>query len=442
MASIPLLRLHHPKSTFAQQHGNVLTTEKFLTDVQSLAALLPERSHLLNLCADRYHFAVGFAAAMLRGQISLLPPNLTPNLLNNLAHRYPHLYCLNDGKVVSTALHTFDFPSLSAAHNPAAAIPDIPAQQVAAIVFTSGSTGDPVPNQKTWDAVTQSATVEAIRLGIYGRNDLTILGTVPSQHMYGFESTVLMAMQAGVVMHADKPFFPADISATLQKIQGPSALITTPVHLRTLITEKAPLHGAELIVCATAPLALELAISAETLYGIPLLEIYGSTETGQLATRRTAANDEWHTFDHVKLRQMDDITYASGGHVAGELPLSDVIELRDSTHFKLHGRTADMINIGGKRTSLAHLNYHLNAIEGVRDGVFFMPDEIPTKQVRLTAFVVAPGLDNQAIFNALRQRIDAVFLPRPLYKVETLPRNSTGKLPQEKLLELLVQMPK
>jgi acyl-coenzyme A synthetase/AMP-(fatty) acid ligase len=442
MSSIPLLRLHYLNSIFARQHGNAVTTEKFLADVNSLAALLPERSHLLNLCADRYHFAVGFAAALLRGQISLLPPNLTPILLEKLARRYQGLYCLSDGKIVSTSLHNLDYPSFLATHNPTATIPDIPTEQVAAIVFTSGSTGDPVPNQKTWAAVTQSATVEATRLGIYGRNDLTLLGTVPSQHMYGFESTVLMAMQAGVVMHADKPFFPADISAALQEIHGPSVLITTPVHLRTLVAESAPLPGTELIVCATAPLPRELATSAEALYGIPLLEIYGSTETGQLATRRTAVNDEWHTFDHIKLRQIDNITFASGGHVAGELPLSDVIELRDSTHLMLHGRTADMINIGGKRTSLAHLNYHLNAIEGVRDGVFFMPDENQIRQVRLTAFVVAPNLDHQTIFDALRQRIDTVFLPRPLYKVETLPRNSTGKLPQEKLLELLAQMPK
>jgi acyl-coenzyme A synthetase/AMP-(fatty) acid ligase len=31
---------------------------------------------------------------------------------------------------------------------------------------------------------------------------------------------------------------------------------------------------------------------------------------------------------------------------------------------------------------------------------------------------------------ALRQRIDAAFMPRPLYFVEALPRNETGKLPQ------------
>jgi acyl-coenzyme A synthetase/AMP-(fatty) acid ligase len=36
----------------------------------------------------------------------------------------------------------------------------------------------------------------------------------------------------------------------------------------------------------------------------------------------------------------------------------------------------------------------------------------------------------------LRQRIDPVFLPRPLLMVERLPRNATGKLPQQALQEL------
>ena len=35
--------------------------------------------------------------------------------------------------------------------------------------------------------------------------------------------------------------------------------------------------------------------------------------------------------------------------------------------------------------------------------------------------------------NALRQRIDAAFLPRPLCLVDALPRNATGKLPRQAL---------
>jgi acyl-coenzyme A synthetase/AMP-(fatty) acid ligase len=56
--------------------------------------------------------------------------------------------------------------------------------------------------------------------------------------------------------------------------------------------------------------------------------------------------------------------------------------------------------------------------------------------MRLTAFVVAPGLDRTAVLAALRERIDPVFLPRPLHLVDALPRNATGKLPRESLVAL------
>ncbi|MES2180523.1 MAG: beta-hydroxyacyl-ACP dehydratase, partial [Pseudomonadota bacterium] len=107
-------------------------------------------------------------------------------------------------------------------------------------------------------------------------------------------------------------------------------------------------------------------------------------------------------------------------------------------HFLLHGRTQDLINIAGKRSSLASLNHHLNAIEGVIDGAFFMPDEISHDHVtRLSACVVAPSLTAAAVLAELRLRIDPVFLPRPLLFVQSLPRNSTGKLPRAALQQLI-----
>ncbi|MBI5626638.1 MAG: beta-hydroxyacyl-ACP dehydratase, partial [Nitrosomonadales bacterium] len=202
MQSVPLLHDRRPDSIFAWRDGKPISTLHFLTDVLSLAEKLPANPYVLNLCADRYHFAVVFSAAMLRGQISLLPPNHTPDLIKRLAQHYPGLYCLTDGGDGLAALETVFYPDLSGVNLQKPAMPEIPAGQVAAIVFTSGSTGDPMPNEKTWGAVSRSVTVEAMRLGIYNRDDLTLLGTVPAQHMYGFESTVLIAMQGGVRLHA------------------------------------------------------------------------------------------------------------------------------------------------------------------------------------------------------------------------------------------------
>jgi acyl-coenzyme A synthetase/AMP-(fatty) acid ligase len=58
------------------------------------------------------------------------------------------------------------------------------------------------------------------------------------------------------------------------------------------------------------------------------------------------------------------------------------------------------------------------------------------------AFVVAPGMSSDAVMSALRQRIDAAFLPRPLCFVDSLPRNETGKLPRVAVDRLLRRLAK
>ncbi|HLO64235.1 MAG TPA: beta-hydroxyacyl-ACP dehydratase, partial [Azonexus sp.] len=121
------------------------------------------------------------------------------------------------------------------------------------------------------------------------------------------------------------------------------------------------------------------------------------------------------------------------GHVEGRVALSDIIELLPDHRFLLHGRHADLINIAGKRTSLAYLNHQLGAVPGVVDGAFFLPDEEdPDGITRLTAFVVAPGLTARQITVALRERIEAIFLPRPLVLLDKLPRRSLQALYAER----------
>jgi acyl-coenzyme A synthetase/AMP-(fatty) acid ligase len=190
---------------------------------------------------------------------------------------------------------------------------------------------------------------------------------------------------------------------------------------------------------ATAPLSTALATEAEAGFGAPLLEIYGSTETGQIAIRQSASTPEWQLFPGLSIEQADGLSLVSGGHVDMPTPMSDMIELREGGRFLLHGRMADMVNIAGKRNSLAYLNLQLNAVPGVLDGVFAMPDDaVPETDgvARLAAFVVAPGLTPAAVMAALRERMDPVFLPRPLVFVDALPRNATGKLPREALERL------
>ena len=440
MLNIPLIRDNSMAAVFAYRDGRPIRVDRFLRDVAQLAALLPDRQYILNLCTDRYHFVVGFAAALLRRQISLLPPNQTPDMIGQINHRYPDVYCLTEAANECQSLETVLYPPTAGRDSAALAVPAVAAAQTAAILFTSGSTGQPVPNQKSWGGLVRSARAEVDRLGLRAFPGMAILGTVPPQHMYGLESTVLVIMQGGLVLHAGRAFYPADIQAALEALPRPRGLVTTPVHLRALLAETGRVPHVDFLLCATAPLSPQLAADAEARFAAPLYEIYGCTEAGQIATRRTVETPEWRPLPGVMVRQDEKGTWVTGGHVETEVLLNDVIELRGRDRFLLHGRTADLVNIAGKRTSIANLNYHLNSIEGVRDGVFVMPEEEDGAVTRLVAFVVAPGLGSEAVMNALRQRIDAAFLPRPLCFVESLPRNATGKLPRQALNEFVTEL--
>jgi acyl-coenzyme A synthetase/AMP-(fatty) acid ligase len=212
-------------------------------------------------------------------------------------------------------------------------------------------------------------------------------------------------------------------------------LVTTPVHLRTLLASEVPFPPVDLVMSATAPLTPQLAREVETRYQTRLLEIYGSTETGQIGLRRSAETEVWRLWPGVSLDATGGQTFACGGHVEQRTLMCDVIEILNQEEFLLHGRSADMVDIAGKRSSFAYLNAQLHAIPGVRDGAFFFgADRAGTTGVaRLCAMVVAPGMSPTVLTELLRQRIDSVFLPRPLLLVDQLPRNATGKLPQEAL---------
>jgi len=442
MTSEPLLGASPLDSAIARRDGVAIDRRQYLADVAALAGRLPARGAMLNLSSDRYRFAVGLGAALLRGHPCLLPPNHTPDTVARLRARFPDAYALVEAEGEGDGL-----PSIVHAPSPAAvavdpALPLVDADRIAAHVLTSGSTGDPVPHAKPWGLLATSARAEAARLaesmGRASLEGLTLVATVPPQHMYGFESSVLLALHGGAALDAGRPFYPADVVATLAATPPPRALVTTPFHLKALLESRLAMPPVELVVCATAPLSPQLAARSEAAFAAPLVEIYGCTEAGQVATRRTTAGAEWQTFAGLAVSGDDDRAVVSGGHVPEPTPLADVLEVLGPDRFRLLGRSNDLVNIAGKRSSLGHLNFHLNAIDGVVDGAFWSPSDAEDAAgiTRLVAFVVAPGVSREQIRAALRRRIDAAFLPRRIIPVDVLPREPTGKLTAARLAEL------
>jgi acyl-coenzyme A synthetase/AMP-(fatty) acid ligase len=432
---IPLVSHSEAGQIVAYRRAGPVTVERFLADVRSNAATLPAGGYVMNLCGDRYRFAVALGAALTRGSVTLLPPNVASQPLRRLAAAYGAAPAFVDPGASFGELRTLEVQDCE--HGDRAPVPAFDPGQLAVVAFTSGSTGDAQPQPKTWGSLAQGAAAEAAGLEIERLRAATLVGTVPAQHMYGLESTVVLALRNGLAIHGARPLYPADLREALLAVPGPRVLVTTPVHLRALLSDGADLPPLALIVCATAPLPRALALEAEARYGAALREIYGFTEAGMVATRRTALEPSWRTLPGVSLRAAGGSALFSGGHVQREVAAGDLVEVHDDNTFVLLGRSADLVNVAGKRTSLAHLDQVLLSVDGVEDGAFFVPDEPQDgKVVRPVAFVVAPGLTREAVLAALRERMDPVFLPRPLYLVNALPRNATGKLPRAALAAL------
>jgi len=437
MSSLPLISHVAPDSIIAWRADGAVTLRRFLAEVNQLVEQFPAGAHLLNMCSDRYRFSVGLAAAIVAGKVSLLPSTHTPGVVRQIKDFASDVFCLTDSDHCTVDLPQLHYQVNGVGQADPFAIPQINSTQRVAVVFTSGSTGTPQPHFKTWGALVGSVRAEAFCLELPQNMSCTIIGTVPPQHMYGFESTVLIAWHNGYALSHAQPFYPADICQALAAVPTPRVLVSSPVHLRALLDSALVLPEIMRVVSATAPLSAQLALDVEARCHAPLMEIYGSTETGQLASRRPTKTAEWQLFPGITWVAEGDRVRACGGHIETSVVMSDMIEPTSDGHFLLHGRIADLVNIAGKRHSLASLNHLLISIPGVVDGAFYMPDETgPDHVTRLAACVVAPGMDAPHLLAALREHIDPVFLPRPLLFVDALPRNYTGKLPRAALQAL------
>lgn len=442
--AIPLIDNFDPHKIFVVDKAKKITQQEFLNDVCRLATRLPATTYILNVCENRYYFLVAFAAIIVNKSINLLPPNRQPHLLTELARSYANCHCILDSdidcNIPSINLKNIDFSAQELSSSPQ--LPTISAQQIAAIAFTSGSTGTPTANTKYWGTLAATSRLLAERF-FSSEGTPTIVATVPSQHMYGLEMTVMMALQGGAILNAAKPFYPADISSTLAESASPVILVSAPVHLRAAVNAELAMPEISAIVSATAPLDKTLALAAENIFHAQLFEIYGCTEAGSMATRASTQTDTWRLLGGFSLTQEKESFFARAPHLGEVAPIQDLLQLQSDTHFLLLGRNADMINVAGKRASLANLSLELLKVDGVIDGVIFLPpttSNLSAQNEQRPVGLVVSNLSEKEILIQLAQRIDATFLPRPLRKVNSLPRNETGKLTQAALQAMWSQL--
>ena len=439
--SWPLIDPFLPEKTAFWSTDGALSQSELLTRGAALAERLPAYPLAVNYCERRDHFAVALLAVWLRGQTGVFPADRTEHTFTMLREDAPGLYALSDGELDFEVSSLVRVDGVSAGSSPARD-PDVTCSHPAAKVYTSGSTGKPSVNEKSWGMLVAGGKAIPRMLQLHTLVDASVVATVPSQHMYGFETTIMNVLQGEASAHVERPVYPADIARCLAEVAEPRVLVTTPVHLRALVEAGTDLPGIERVISATAPLSTDLALAAEKALDSQVWEIYGFTEIGSVAGRHTVATQDWVLRDGLFAREEDGGQHVYWQAFDRKIPFPDIVQVVDESHIRLEGRAQDIVNIAGKRASLSGLSAKLLEIEGVEDGAFWLPVEDSGMGLvsRLIAFVVAPDMSERDVRTELQRRLDSAFVPRSIHLVESLPRNATGKLTQRALKEFALQI--
>lgn len=406
------------------------------------ARKLGEASAVCNLCTSRSSFLITWLAALRSRRLQILPPSGGSSdlaaILTTIARPLivvddPAAALVHGGQGIPCVSCRPEWPPAPASGAELAWQPAW--DDTAVLLYTSGSTGMPEPQPKSLRQLATGALALGARLAQDVEGGLaairSIVCSVPPQHMFGVECSVMLSLVHGLPALDRRPLLPADVRDAFTDAQS-GAWIATPLHLRSLVQAGEAVANCRVVIASTMPLAETLAQQTEALVGAPVLEIYGSTETGVLAMRRTARESRWLPVQGVQLEAAEGATEVRGSHFASPQTLLDRIGMDRDGRFTLLGRHADLIKIAGRRASLSGLNLLLQDLPGLDDGVFYLPASgNPTE--RLCLLYAGPTLDRAAIDEWLRARLDPVFLPRTLIHVDRLPRSDNGKLPRQAL---------
>jgi len=233
-----------PSALFIR-HQRDVSADTFQQQTSALATELLGARHCINLCRDRYFFALGFCATVQASAINLLPTNRQPETTRDLLERYGETLILSDQPLddalqsVADAHHARCIDVSTVSDSEPLPYREPGRDTVAAIVFTSGSTGQPSAIEKPWRSLAGTAERLNRRFAPSDAERFSVVATVPAQHMYGLETTVMLALCGQATVHSGQPFFPADIATALSEMPAPRILVTTPVHLKALVRSSA-----------------------------------------------------------------------------------------------------------------------------------------------------------------------------------------------------------
>ena len=309
-------------------------------------------------------------------------------------------------------------------------------------LFTGGSTGKPKTWPKTPRNLLTEAGYQATAFGIT-RDDL-VLSTVPPRHIYGLLFSILVPFTGSAQVLGGIYTFPREILRAAREHRA-SILVSIPVHYRALKAGDLQRSSLRLALSSAGVLAEEDAAYFYEKTGLDVVEVFGSTETGGIATRRRRVDKEsWAAMDPVTWKIRDEKLRVRSAFVSPALPCdaegffitADRAHDEGENRFTLLGRADDIVKIGGKRVDLAAVQAKLKGIPGVRDAVVVALPSGKGRQNELGAIVVT-DLAGTQVRHHLALVSEAYAVPKRITVAEAIPVTPTGKYDREKIDAML-----
>ena len=337
---------------------------------------------------------------------------------------------------------------------------------VALIVFTSGTTGAPKGAMLTHRGMTNGARASGERFDVHP--DDVYVSTIPLYHGGG-QAVTFMAVQARAT-DVLLPQFDADLLLDLLEAERGTHTAGVPTMLHDLLANptlaQRDLSSLRGISSGGSVVPAEMVRALDARLGAKVTIIFGQTETGGYIAQTFPADDPddvEHTlgtvFPHLEARVVDpdtgaDVAPGASGELLvrgcgvmagylddpeqtaatiepdGWLHTGDVVTRDERGYLRIVGRCKDVIISGGVNVYPAEIEAMLAAHDGVAGvAVIGLPDERWGETV--TAVVrLAPGAtpDADAFEAFARERIAPYKVPKRWVFVDDLPLTSSGKV--------------
>ncbi|MEZ4527368.1 MAG: fatty acid--CoA ligase family protein [Desulfobacterales bacterium] len=298
--------------------------------------------------------------------------------------------------------------------------------------FTGGSTGRP----KIWQKTPRNLFAEAFfhsRKNAFSEKDC-FLSTVPPYHIYGFLFSVLVPFVSSSSLWPETCTFPQQIRMVLTD-QEITVLVSLPVHYRALGSEEIPENRLRLALSSAGKLDEADGDRFYAQTGTGPTEIYGSTETGGIASRCRAAGEkslqpfdviDWKITDEILHVRSDFLSPGMESDAQGYFCTGDRAIGAENGGFYLLGRADGIVKVGGKRVDVEEVGEKLKQIPGIADAVVISLPDASGRENDLAALVQG-NMDLETFRNAASQVLEPYAMPRRVCFVEKIPRTSAGK---------------